>query len=449
MVARAKYSKDVLTHLIFKDFIKLMENTPTTTTNGVNLPAPVKDMRETLPGLLEKSIPWMEKKNQQADAMLDTITGVDDDETAEDVTAKLAAVREVGAAIMERRMEMTKITDAFKDVVMEFERPFDAKSPKSKYSQKRKFLEDYQQRKLEERRKQELEAAKRKEVENLKVDLRAKMLENLTQMVVNSVKRVDAGSKDYFEACTLEEFDKKAEVYKGNKPKLKQADYDVCFNVPFNHALLPDDEFHIFVSLVSTEEPYEKWNTAFIEAISPIINQWRAMIPDLKAQKEALVKAKVHSQAEAEKLQQKQNEANELAFKERQMKLDQAAEDNKKLIQEDAGMQKMSNDFQEQAATQGLQDAGRVKLILKFTDPKLAPKGFLEIVYQVMSNPDFQQHAPMFQKRDKSKKLMFDDKGRPVYIDSVQWWIDFWLASCNGNISGTTISEDAKVVVRK
>jgi hypothetical protein len=429
-----------------------MENTPTTTTNGVNLPAPVKDMRETLPGLLEKSIPWMEKKNKQADEMLDSITGVDDDDEAEDATAKLAAVREVGAAIMERRMEMTKITDAFKDVVMEFERPFDAKSPKSKYSQKRKFLEDYQQRKLEERRKQEVEAAKRKELENLKVDLRAKMLQSLSQMVVDSVKRVDGGSKDYFEACSLEEFDKKAEVYKGNKPKLKQKDYDDCFiitqeNMPAG--IISAAEIGVLLDEVKKDEPYDKWNTAFVEAISPIINAWRARIPDLKQQKIDVAEAGKKSQEEAEALKLKQKEQSDREQQQRQVQLDQAAEDNKKLIQEDAGMQKMSNEFQAQAATQGLEDAGRVKLVLKFTDPKLAPKGFLEIVYQVMSNPDFQQHAPMFQKRDKSKKLMFDDKGRPVYIDMVQSWIDFWLDRCNGNISGTTISEDAKVTVRK
>lgn len=420
-----------------------MENTPTTTT-GVNLPAVIQ-MREQLPALLQTHLPWMQEKHDRADELLESITPIKDDEELEDAIAKLAAVSKVYSAISEKRKQMTEITDAFKDIVMEYERPFntDAKS-KSKYIERRKYVEDYQQKKLDERRKQEADAAKRKELENHKVDLKAKMLENLSSMVVNAVKRVDAGSKEYFDAATLEDFDKKADAYKNNRPKLKQSEYDACFQVTFNFDLIKPDAVALFVDDVKKEQPFEIWNNSLVEALAPILNEWRARIPDLKKQKQDLADAAKKSQEEADALAAKQKAENEQQFNQRQQQLDKVAEDQKAQIQEQANTDKVGNELAAQASTWGMTDAGAVKLVLKFTDPKLIPKALMGIIYHVMAHPDFGG----IQKRDGKKKLMVDDKGRPVYIDEVQKWIDFYLKNCNAQVEGTQVFEDSKVTIR-
>lgn len=414
------------------------------TTNTTTLPALIP-MREQLPSLLEKNLPLLQKYKSRADQVLAELTEPTNDEEMEDFISSLAAVRDVYTRNSELRKQMTEITDAFKDIVMEYERDLDPKSDKSKYSQKKKLLEQYQQKKLEQRRKEEQEIAKRKEIENHKVDLRAKMLENLSQMVIASVKRVDAGSKDYFETATIEDFDKKAEVYKTNKPKLKQADYDACFQVTFNFELVKPDEFALYVNEVQKEETFEKWNAAFVEAISPIINEWRARIPDLKQQKLQLAEAKKKGDEDAQRLAEEQKKINDEQFQQRQQQLDQVAKEQQQHIQEGANLQKMSNEFAAQASAQQMDDVGGTRLVLKFTDPKLIPKALMNIIYHCMSHEKF----PGIQRRDKSKKLMVDDKNRPVYVDEVQAWIDFFLKNCNASIEGTQIFEDSKTIIRK
>lgn len=419
-----------------------MESNTTTTTT---LPALVP-MREQLPSLLEKNMPLMEKFKTRADAVLNELTKPTNDEEMEDFISSLAAVRDVYNRNCELRKQMTEITDAFKDIVMEYERDLDPKSDKSKYSQKKKLLEQYQQEKLEQRRKEEQEIAKKKEIENHKVDLRAKMLENLSQMVIASVKRVDSGSKDYFDTATVEDFDKKAEVYKTNKPKLKQQDYETCFNGMPNKDLMSQVDYGRFVVEVQQEETFEKWNAAFIEAISPIINEWRARIPDLKQQKLQLAEAKKKGDEEAQRLAEEQKKINDEQFQQRQQQLDQVAKEQQQHIQEGANLQKMSNEFQAQASAQQMDDVGGVKLVAKFDDPAKTPKAFMGVLYHVFSHADF----PGIQKRDpKTKKLMVDDKNRPVYVDHVQWWLDWYVKNCNANVDGLKVYEDSKVVVRK
>jgi hypothetical protein len=423
-----------------------MSDTTNTTTDIV----PVQAMREQLPALLEKNIPFLEKYSAKADAALDEILQVTSDQEAEDANDILAAVRDVHNAMVPKRMEMTKITDAFKDVLMEYERPFDPKNDKSKYSQKRKLIEKYNQEKHDKLQKEKAELAKKTAVENYKVDLRAKMLENLSTMIVDLVKKSDSASRAFFEKATVADFDKLASDFQKHNPKLKKEIYDGCFSASgLNEELLKSDEFLSFRNEVQKEETYDKWNAMFLESVSPIINEWRAKIPDLKAQLIEVAELAKKNQQAADDLKAKQKKESEDQEKQRQQQLDTVAEEAKKTIQEDANFGKMTNNLAAQGAQQNIGEAGRTKLVLKFSDPKLAPKALFDIMYHVMNHPDFQSYYPVFQKRDKSKKLVYDDKQRPEYIDAVQFWIDFFLANCNAAVPGTIVTEDAKVVIKR
>jgi hypothetical protein len=431
----------------------MSENSITTNTT---MPEQVANMQK-LPALLEANIPKMQKRLNKALAVLDTIGEIpdDDDEAYEDAVGKLAAVRDVYKANTEMRMEMTSITDAFKDMVMVYERDLDPKSPKSKYNAKKKFIEDHQQRKTDRINREKAEQAKRKDAENLKVDIRTHILNNLANMLATGITKADTGSKEFFDASTLETFDTRAESYKGMKPKLKQDDYDKCFACNDELAkrgeqLFEAGEFTTLTNELQQTETYDKWNKLLLEKVGPIINEWRARIPDIKKQKQEMFDAQQKGAAEAETLRKKQQEEENTRQQERQKQIDKDAEEQRKQNEKSANLDKMSNDFAEQGVVQTLGDAGKTKLVLKFSDPKLAPKALMEIMYHVMSSPKFQETYPVFQNRNnKTKALIFDEKKRPEYIDAVQWFIDFFLANCNAEITGTVITEDSKIVIRK
>jgi hypothetical protein len=409
--------------------------------------------------VLERNLPKMIAKQEAALALIQEIQPIpsnipqeQQDEMAEDINARLAAAREVFGYVQKLRMEATKPIDELKDQLMEYERPLDTKAQaKSLYNEKRRILEVYQQEKHDRVQREKADAAKKKDQENFKVDLRARILQALSDNVIETVKRADDYARNLFTTLEPDNFDSHAEQFKKSKPKLKPETFNQCFVVPTDmidkaKQYFQGGDFTAFVQEFQKEETYDKWNSAIQEAVAPIMNEWRARVPDLKI--ECIARANASAE-EKKKLDEERKARDEQEQKTRQEQLDAAVAEQNKKIQEEAGLQKMSNEFVAQAATQGLEDSGKTKLVLKFTDPKQAGKGFLQIVYEVMSHPDFQSGYPMFQKRDAKKKLMQDEKGRPVYIDPVQWWVDFWLNNCNSSVPGTTITEDAKIVIRK
>lgn len=389
------------------------------------------------------NLPRLQKGNENALNLLLAIQKVETDEEYENANTDLADVRAAYTRMKELRMEITTPLDEFKDLLMEYERPLnnDPKS-KSEYSRVHKLMSEYQQVKLERKRKEEAELAKKKDQENHKVDLKAKMIEALSNNVVETLKAADNYAKAYFDNLPIEIFDEKAEDFRKLKPKLKQEKYDSCFVVHYNTALLTKAEFDSLADSVKADEPYQKWNEAVVEAVAPIMNEWRARIPEIKESKVAIANAQGEEKV---KLEAEAKAKADLEQKQRQEQLDQAAEDQKKMIQNDASLEKMSNEFAAQAASQQLDDAGKVKLILKFKDAKTTPKALFAIMYHVFSHKDF----PGIQKRDKQKKLLFDDKGRPEYIEPVQWWIDYFMGNCDAHIDDTVITEDAKIIVRR
>ncbi len=407
---------------------------------------------ETLPQLqeiksittsIEEVLPKLKKGHDNCLVVLSEITAIDSDEAYESANTDLADVRTAFKKMQDMRMGITKKMDDAKEFLMSFEKPIstDAKA-NNEYNRVRKMMEAYQQEKLEKKRKEEAEIAKKKDLENHKVDLRAKMRENLITNVSETIKIADGYAKTLFDNLPLEIFDEEADKFKKSKPKLKQDKYDSCFAVPYRTDLMTKEEAQALIDEVKAVETYEVWNSAVIEAVSPILNEWRAKIPDIKAEKEKIAAAqgeeKVRLEAEAKAKA-------DLELKQRQDSIDKAANEQKTQIAQDASMDKMSNEFASQAAAQTLDDAGKVKLILKFKDPKTTPKALFAIMYHVFSHKDF----PGIQKRDKAKKLLFDDKGRPEYIEPVQWWIDFFMTNCDAHIDDTVITEDAKIVVRR
>lgn len=406
---------------------------------------PTQQLREKLPALIESNLPNIIKWHDRADIALDQIVKVSNEEEYEEAQAVLAAVRDVYGAISKNRKEITEVTDQLKKALMDYERPFDPNSDKSKYSEKRKMLEQYKQAEHERIMKEKREAARRTELQNHKVDLKSEMLSNLNKMLMERVKLSDTGSKDFFDNCTLETFDAKAETFKMVKPKLKIEAYEACFKVTHNPDKITAEELQALINEVKAEEPFDKWNEAFLEQAMPIINAWRARIPELKKQKEELAELEKKNADEAAALRARQKEEEERLSRERQAEIDRQAEENRKRIEEEASMSKMSNAFAEQAATQQLDTAPRTKLVMKFTNMEMMPKAFMTIVYHCVSHKDF----PGIQRRDAKKKLMVDDKGRPEYVPAIDWWLDFFVKNCDAHVEGTVVYEDAIITIRK
>lgn len=399
---------------------------------------------ETIAEIAQRHLPRMIKGKEKCVAMITEIleNGTDSEEEAEQHIATLAKVRDQGFNVIEKlRKEITGPMDDLKDYFMQFERPL-SDNKDSLYTKAKNQIADYRQRELEKKKKIEQEAARKKDRDNHLVDITSSVQKKLNDLVLKKTKDGDAASEKYFSECTLENFDSRAEKYNKMKPTLKAEEYESCFIVQYNKSLYTDEEFLDIITTLKTVETIEKWTEEVITAATPVINQWRAKIPDLKQNLINLQNAK--DESDRNRIAEEQRKKAEEETTRRNAELEQQALDKSRDIDASAGLAKMENSFVEQATVQQAGDTGSIKHVLKFKDSKSMPKAFMEIVYHCLAHKDFKG----IQKRDKKGNLVYDDKGRPEYTDEVQRWITFFLANCDAAIDGTVVFEDSKVTIR-
>lgn len=386
--------------------------------------------------------PKMEIISTKAIAAMQAIQTIEDDDDRQYVNDVLANVRDAYNKIKGYRTEITKPVDEFKSALMEYERPLgDDKG--SEYSRLRTLIGAYDQEKINKKKKTEEEAQRKKDRENHLVDIGAAILTNLSNLIMAKVKKGDEDSAAYFKTATLEDFDERAEKYRKMKPTLKTEDYHNCFKVPYKQHLFSEAEYKDITETLAKVETFEKWNEELFRLSTPIVNEWKAKIPELKQNLINLKNAK--DESERKRIADEQSAKAKEEEDRRNQSIQQQLAESSSAIANQASLAKLENEFVAQATVQTIGDTGPVKWVLKFTEPKKTMPALSAIIYHCMAHKDF----PGIQKRDAKKKMVFDAKGRPEYIEAVQWWINFFLSNCDINIDGTTVYEDAKVIVKK
>lgn len=397
----------------------------------------VKLSKEYIPKLEQANIAAVKMMQEFLEIGIDNFTDVDE----ADLKDLLVDVREAHDKMVPLRKEMTGPLDELKKKLMTYERPL-SDDKDSDYSKCRAILATLAQRKIDAKKKLEAEAAKKKEKSNHLVDIGAAVLENLHKLLLDQTLLAESKSKAWFDASTLENFDTRAEQYRKMKPTLKTEDYSACFNIDYRKDLFTPAEYADIIATIKQVETYENWNAQLVTACTPIVNAWRAKIPQLKQNLIDLKNATDESErariADEQKRKAKEEEERRLAEAQRQS-LDKSLE-----IQSKSEIDKMHNNFVEQATTQDLGETGPVKEILKFTDPKLALKAFTTIVVHCMSHKDF----PGIEKKKDGKKVL-DAQGNPEYIPAVDWWLKYFLKNCDAAVEGTIVVEAPKIIIRK
>lgn len=394
--------------------------------------------------LAKEYLPKMEAGSAKAVARMQAITEIIDDEDYENVETLLVGVRNAYTKMYAMRTEMTGVLDEMKKNLMSFERPL-SDDKTSEYTRLRTLMSAFKQKQIDDKKKLEQAAAKKKERENHFVDIGAAVLTNLNNMVLAKTKKADTDSDAYFKASVLENFDVRAERYSKMKPSLKPEDYNACFVEGLNRRfdLWTEPEWVDIITTLKKAEPIEKWTDEIIKNATPILNEWRAKIPDLKKNLIDLQNAK--NDEERKRLESEQQAKAEADKQRRDRELEQQSLDKNLEISSQASLSKLENDFVEQATTQAAGATGPTKQVLKFTDPKKTLKALSTIMYHSMAHKDF----PGIEKRDNKKQIVKDAQGRPEYIEAVQFWINFFMANCDADVEGTEIFEIAKTIIRK
>jgi hypothetical protein len=376
------------------------------------------------------------------DAMSKIQEVTNDDQLAE-ANDTLVKVRATYEKMVELRKPITAEFDAFKEHMMRYEKAIARDVKDNETSRIVGIIGAYNQAKLDAKRESEEKARKEKEKANYKVDITSRIKKNLADMVIERVRQVHSGSKDFFDKATLVDFDEKAKTFKSFKAALKKEHFDKCFATEYNRSILSDGEFIELVEQILVDESYAKWNELVVTAITPPLNEWIGKIPDIK---QKLVDLKnVADDAEAKKaLEAKQKAEADEQERVRKEELDKKQKESDDNIKRSSDVDKLQNEFREQAVTQQLDDAGPIKLLLKFKDEKPV-KALAEILYHCFMHPKF----PSIVKKNKDKTEKVDEHGFPEYVAGVEYFVDFFVKNCTVNVEGVEIKEVSRVIIRK
>jgi len=389
--------------------------------------------------LIEQSLPVMIQGRDKAVAAMKGITAVESDEDVEKANGLLVRVRSTFDKVQGLRTEITKPLDELKEMLMVYEKDIstDAKA-KNDYNRIRQMIGDYQQKKLDEQKKKDAEAARNKAVELAKVNMRQVMQNNFNKVFNELSINIDKYAREHFNTSTVETWDAAVASFSKIVPKLKMDLYEKCFILQ-NTGLTPEEQVEFGRQLVA-EISYESQNEEYKKIAMPILADWKARIPELKAEKIKIEAAGEEERARLEK-EKKQREEKEASDKQAELDRQQKQKDDE--AQQQANLDTMQAEFVEQAVNQTAEDTGPVKKVLKFNDPKKVPKALSEIIYHCFLKK-FE-----VQKKDRDKNWVFDSKGRPEYVDEVQKWINYFQKNCDAFIDGTEIFDDSKVIIRK
>lgn len=371
-----------------------------------------------------------------------------DDQEREDLNIYLATIRERGLKMKAMRMELSKPLDDAVSGLIALEKPLlDDKG--SLYSQLKALITKFDQAKLEEKQRVEREAQERKTRDNARIEIKAQIIKNLTNYATTKAKNAETWAKAYFEQSTLENWDQRAEDYKRMRPSIKREEFDNLFLINYADKMQAAKftqlgERDTWIEELKKVETYEKWNKEVLDTCTPVLNEWRAKIPDMKADRIRINNIKdENARLQAIADNRAKEEAEE---KRRNSEIEQQAVSKSLQVDSNAQLDLLENAFTEQATVQGTDDVGPVKYVLKFDDIPRAYQPFATIIYHVFASNKFKG----IQKRDpKLGTPIMDEDGQPEYIPQVQWWIDQYLKDVDSKVPGTTVKKKAKTIIRK
>ncbi len=385
---------------------------------------------------IQKALPNLAIGRNNAVARMQEITVIESDEDVEEANGVLVRSKEVYDYLNKQRMALTQPIDKLKADLMTFE-----KDVTTEDTRLRGLIGSYNQKQIDARKKQEADAKAQREKSDYLVELATGIKRTLADMVMGCAVQLDAYSKGVFDKATVENFEEVATKYNGLKPGLKQELYDKCFLVVHKSIITPA-EFEKFIIELKTTETFEKWRTLAVDAMVPIINDWRAKIPTIQQQKieieeaEGEFKQKLEEEARVKAAQEENARKQEITNKQQSIQMQ---------ITQEADIDKASNAFVEQAQVQTLDPTGPVKKVLRITNEKIAVKAIAQIVVHCFASPKFEG----IYKKDKKGVIVKDEHGNNEYAPQFEWFFNFYVKNCDGIVEGTEIVDVAKVIVRK
>jgi hypothetical protein len=364
-------------------------------------------------------------------------TPIKTDEEKQVAIEKLTKVKAIVDKVDLLTKEVTEPIESFLDQVKSFKKAIDyANKTKdgNEYTKARAVIEKYDIDKAAADAKVKYEAELLRQKNLLKAEIKEGVGKRLIDMLAGQQKNIIDGMSRWEQALTLENINSSYEKLANQKPALKIDKWEACFGLNFmspNKTAMTPDETVLYMEALKKEFPYDEFNKTYVEAVSPIINEYRAKQEQVRTK---LTEIKNAGEAEKIRLEEERKKELETKAAEARKEIDAAATEAHDSVEHQKEMDTMNAEFTAQAQTQDLEQ-GPMKKIASFESNDNFLKPFAEVIGACVLHPKF----PGIMKKN----------GTDV-IDAVQWWLDWYADHTEVKaIKGIKIKEIPKTIIRK
>lgn len=393
----------------------------------------------TVAEVATKNLPRIIQGNEIAIKFLKDIqeTPITNDEQREAAIGLLSKTKAVCDKVDLLVKEVVGPMEDFIEQVKSYKKSIDYASKTkdgNEYTKARAIIEAYDQAKAKETERLRLEAEFKKKQNLYKSEIKEGVGRRMVAMIAGQKKNIIDGMSQWEAKLTLANLETSFDKLANQKPSLKQDKYDACFTLDFmspNKGLLNPTDTQAYMNELKQEYPFDKYNTEYVEAVAPIINEYRARKEEIKKKLEDIQKASEETRIAME---EERKAALNVRAQEgmKAVEAEQAAGLEK--VEHEREMDKMNAEFTEQVQTQDLED-GPSKNVATFEDNTHYLKPFAEVIGACALNPKF----PGIMKKNGTD-----------YIDAVQWWLDQYASyATNNTIKGIAVTKVAKTIIRK
>lgn len=371
----------------------------------------------------------------------------EDDQYARDLLIKVRTTYEQRSG---ERLGITRDIDEIKSFLMVPEKLIstDPKDKNSEYNRV-KFLRDgFATEKKKKADAEMLALQKKQSVENEKTRIQAEIDRSVSNGMFSALKDVSDWAALQLSKTPLHQIGA-LEQQMNVQPNLKIELYDKWFNVAYSSQLVSPIEYAGIQKAARDIHTYELTKQTFSLKATEILQSFIQTLPQRRQELEELQRLSEQNAAAAAALKQQQDEQ-ALKQKEEQERLlqekqqQQLADIGRK--EQDANM---NNAFVAQIGIQSIAEQENTK-ITKIGTFSCREEDIVsvisEIFYYCMIHP---KYKGIIKRDTKTKTLIHDENGRPVYLDWVEDMLDFYANNCEPKVNGVAISEKISTIQRK
>jgi hypothetical protein len=399
-----------------------------------------KDVQNTL-----DTINTSVTKNLAALSVIKKIETDADDAKAEKL---LVATRATFNKVQGLRMPITQALNAMIDTLIEPENKIsnDAKKKDSEYNRIKQLRDEYANAKFKkqqaEKQRIKLEQVKKDELIRLKTEAEKMFLEYM-QSTLLQLEQTISGLINNVKLAEWESLEKKFNA----KPQLKKETFEAKMkeleSIAVDEVVTKEEFDELFLAVVKEQYTYEFFNAEYVRQAQPIINSWKAKLPERKKELEKISKLQetnaLAAKAESDRIARRQEEE--------QIKLQEAADkklqEEKDELERKQAEERLNNQFEATVQAQVISEAvpGITVRRAKITcEPKKIVQVLSKVMFACYSNPKFEGHI---------KKNEVDADGIPVYADWAQTLLTFYAKNCEPTVEGIEIIETKSTTARK